>query len=101
MLAGIRQITIVVNPRDLDSYVDLLWSGDGYGLQFDFVVQDAPLGIADGVLAAESSVWDERFAVSLGDNIFYGSGFGSILRKAATRDGATAFCTVVSDPSQY
>ena len=101
MLAGIREITIVVNPRDLDSYVGLLGSGEGFGLQFDFVVQDAPLGIADGLLAAESSVGDERFAVSLGDNIFYGSGFGLILREAAIRNGATAFCTKVSDPSQY
>ena len=102
MLAGIRDILIISTPRDLPVFEDLLGTGEQLGLNFSYVVQDYPRGLADAFILGEKFIGDENVALVLGDNIFYGQSFSKVLKEAASRKkGATIFGYYVRYPKQY
>lgn len=102
MLAGIREILIISTPRDIDKFKDLLGDGSAYGLVISYGIQIRPEGIAQALTIGAEFINDDRVALILGDNIFFGQGFTSILQRAAQREkGATVFCYGVKDPGQF
>ncbi len=101
MAAGIREILIVCNPTDLDSYKKLLGDGSEIGVQFHFAIQENPRGIAESVIIAEEFLEDSSVCLILGDNIFHGSGLGRQLMENTEIDGAQIFAYGVSNPSDY
>ena len=102
MLAGIRQVLLISTPRDTESYRDLLGDGSTLGIQIDYAVQAEPKGLAQAFLIGREFVADDHVALVLGDNVFYGQGFQTMLAKAAARQhGATVFGYPVKDPENY
>ncbi len=102
MLAGIRDILIITTPEDLNSYRRLLGNGDDFGVSFFYEVQAAPNGLAEAFIVGESFIGEDKVALVLGDNIFYGQGFTPILKASAERDkGATIFGYKVKDPERF
>jgi len=104
MLAGIRDILIISTPTDTPRFRDLLGDGSQFGLQLSYAVQPSPDGLAQAFLIGEEFIGDEPCAMVLGDNIFYGSGFGSLLKEAArsAKEGkATIFGYYVNDPERF
>lgn len=102
MLAGIREILIISTPHDLPLFERLLGTGEELGVRFEYRVQDAPRGLAEAFIIGKSFIGQDSVAMVLGDNIFYGQGFISDLRKAVSRTaGATIFAHRVSDPHRY
>jgi glucose-1-phosphate thymidylyltransferase len=102
MLAGIREYLIITTPRDQASFRDLLGSGDQWGLSFEYVIQDAPNGIAQALILGERFLNGAPSALILGDNIFYGANLTGLLQSAAQREsGATVFGYYVQDPERY
>ncbi|MBR5546008.1 MAG: glucose-1-phosphate thymidylyltransferase RfbA [Clostridia bacterium] len=105
MLAGIREILIISTPVDTPRFRDLLGDGSQFGIQLSYAVQPSPDGLAQAFLIGEEFIGDEPCAMILGDNIFYGSGFGLMLRRAAQaaeEDGkATIFGYYVNDPERF
>ncbi|MBQ0017893.1 MAG: glucose-1-phosphate thymidylyltransferase RfbA [Clostridiales bacterium] len=105
MLAGIRDILIISTPMDLPRFEDLLGDGSNYGINLSYKVQPSPDGLAQAFILGEEFLDGEEGAMILGDNIFYGNGFGSILRKAvanAEENGrATVFGYYVNDPERF
>jgi glucose-1-phosphate thymidylyltransferase len=102
MLAGIRQVLLISTPRDTESYRDLLGDGSTLGIQIDYAVQAEPKGLAQAFLIGREFVADDHVALVLGDNVFYGQGFQTMLAKAAAREhGATVFGYPVKDPENY
>lgn len=105
MLAGIKDIMIISTPTDLPNFERLLGDGSDYGVQFSYKVQPSPDGLAQAFILGEEFIGDDACAMVLGDNIFYGNGFGSILREA-TRNSeedkrATVFGYYVNDPERF
>ena len=105
MLAGIQDIMIISTPTDLPNFERLLGDGSDYGVRFSYKVQPSPDGLAQAFILGEEFIGDEACAMVLGDNIFYGNGFGSILREA-TRNAeqahrATVFGYYVNDPERF
>ena len=105
MLAGIREILIISTPEDTPRFVHLLGDGGQFGLNLSYVVQPSPDGLAQAFLLGEDFIGEDACAMVLGDNIFYGNGFGKILR-AATVDAeengrATVFGYYVNDPERF
>ena len=101
MLAGIRDILIISTPTDTPRFEDLLGDGTSMGIHLSYKVQPSPDGLAQAFLIGEDFIGDDCCAMILGDNIFYGNGFGSILRAAASNSAqgrATVFGYYVSDP---
>ena len=102
MLAKIREILIISSPEFLASYQRLFGTGEALGLQFEYVVQPRPEGLAQAFVIGADFVAGERSALVLGDNIFFGAGLTGALDRAATRQrGATVFSYEVEDPSAY
>ena len=102
MLAGIREILIISTPRDLPVFEDLFGDGSQLGLSMSYAVQDYPRGLADAFLIGESFIGNDKVALVLGDNIFYGQSFSKVLQAAAAREsGATIFGYYVKDPREY
>lgn len=102
MLAGIKDILIISTPYDLPMFERLFGSGEELGLNFSYEVQDAPNGLAEAFIIGEKFIGDDKVALVLGDNIFYGHGFTGAIRKAAElEDGAVIFGYPVTDPERY
>lgn len=102
MLADIREILIISTPRDLPVFKELLGDGSQLGLYLEYAVQDVPRGLADAFIIGEKFIGEDSVALILGDNIFYGQSFSTILRRAASRKkGATIFGYYVRDPREY
>jgi len=102
MLAGIREILIISTPEDTPKFSKLLGDGAQFGLQLSYAVQPSPDGLAQAFLIGEDFIGGDSVAMVLGDNIFYGSGLGTLLRAAARREGrATVFGFSVENPAQF
>ena len=102
MLAGIRDILIISTPMDTPRFEALLGTGEQWGLSFQYAVQPEPGGLAQAFLIGEKFIGDERSALVLGDNIFYGHDLSRMLQAAAAREqGATVFAYPVQDPERY
>ena len=102
MLAGIREILIISTPRDLPSFQELFGTGEQLGLRMEYAVQEHPRGLADAFIIGADFIGDDRVALVLGDNIFYGQSFSRVLREVASREkGATIFGYYVRDPREY
>jgi len=104
MLAGIRDILIISTPVDTPRFRDLLGDGSQFGIQLSYAVQPSPDGLAQAFLIGEEFIGDEPCAMILGDNIFYGSGFGAMLKEAAQTaqaGQATIFGYYVNDPERF
>ncbi len=101
LLAGIREILIITTPHDRDQFQRLLGDGSGIGCSFSYAVQASPDGLAQAFLIGREFVGDDKVALVLGDNIFYGPGFGDQLRRFTSVDGAAVFGYRVADPSRY
>jgi glucose-1-phosphate thymidylyltransferase len=102
MLAGIRDYLIITTPRDLELFRSLLGDGSDFGLQFSYASQDSPRGLADAFIIGRDFVGDDRVALILGDNLFYGHSLPMLLSRAGGRStGATVFAYRVSDPYRY
>ncbi|GAB3825848.1 hypothetical protein GCM10028895_35950 [Pontibacter rugosus] len=87
MLAGIREILIISTPHDLPMFERLLGDGSQIGCKFSYKVQEVPNGLAQAFVIGEDFIGDDKVALILGDNIFYGSGMGSVLRENADPEG--------------
>ncbi len=102
MLAGIREILIISTPEDIGSFEKLLGDGSSFGLKLSYKIQPSPDGLAQAFILGEEFIDGEECAMVLGDNVFYGAGFGKILRRAAERkEGATVFGYFVKDPERF
>lgn len=101
MLAGIREILIISTPRDLSLYEELLGDGSEIGLDIKYAVQEEPRGLAEAFIIGEKFIGNDRVALVLGDNVFYGRGFSEVLQRAANREKATIFGYYVSDPQEF
>ena len=102
MLAGIREVLIISTPEDIDGFKRLLGDGAQFGIQLEYAVQPSPDGLAQAFIIGEDFIGDSNVCLVLGDNIFYGQGFGPMLRKAAAKPrGATVFGYQVKDPERF
>lgn len=102
MLAGIKDILIISTPDDIDGYQRLLGDGGEFGINLSYAVQPSPDGLAQAFIIGEDFIGDSNVCLVLGDNIFYGQGFGPMLRNAASRTtGATVFGYQVKDPERF
>ena len=102
MLAGIREILIISTPRDLSGFNNLLGDGKSLGLNFSYKEQPSPDGLAQAFIIGEKFIGNDAVCMILGDNIFYGHGFGeSLLRTAELKQGACVFGYYVTDPERY
>jgi len=102
MLAGIRNILIISTPSDIHLYEHLLGDGSQLGLDLQYAIQPHPEGLAQAFIIGEAFIGNDNVCLVLGDNIFYGHDFGSVLLQAATlHDGAIVFGYFVQDPQRY
>lgn len=101
MLAGIREILIISTPRDLPMFKELFGNGNDLGLNIEYAVQEHPNGLAEAFIIGEEFIGDDKVALVLGDNIFYGYGFSERLQNAVERDEATIFGYHVVDPQAF
>lgn len=101
MLAGIREILIITTPEDQPAFMKLLGDGKQIGCRFEYVVQPKPEGLAQAFILGADFIGSDPVALVLGDNIFYGSGMGTLLQKKSNPDGAVVFAYQVHDPERY
>lgn len=101
MLAGIDDILVITTPQDADQFRRLLGDGSQLGIRLTYKVQPSPDGLAQAFVLGEEHIGDEKVALVLGDNIFYGPGLGAQLRKYSEIDGAAVFGYRVADPTAY
>ncbi len=102
MLAGIRDVLIISNPEYLGLFKSLLGDGKQIGMSFSYKAQEKPKGIADAFVVGEDFIGEDKVALILGDNVFFGQRFTEILREAASlKEGAVIFGYYVKDPSAY
>ncbi|WP_344068139.1 glucose-1-phosphate thymidylyltransferase RfbA [Microbacterium sediminicola] len=101
ILAGIRDILIITTPFDAPQFTRLLGDGSQFGVNITYAQQPSPDGLAQAFILGEEHIGSDSVALVLGDNIFYGQGLGTQLRRYANLDGATVFGYWVSDPTAY
>ncbi|PKB42625.1 glucose-1-phosphate thymidylyltransferase [Cellulophaga sp. RHA19] len=101
MYAGIKDILIISTPKDLTLFKDLLGDGIKYGCNFQYAVQENPSGLAEAFIIGEEFIGDDKVALVLGDNIFYGSGLAKLLQSNNDPDGGIIYAYRVHDPERY
>jgi len=102
MLAGIREVLIISTPKDISTFEDILGDGSQLGMRFSYAVQEHPNGLAEAFIIGEDFIGEDRVALVLGDNIFYGSGFSRVLAEAVAQErGAVIFGYPVHNPSSF
>jgi glucose-1-phosphate thymidylyltransferase len=101
MMADIQEILIITTPEDSESFKRLLGDGHELGCHFEYAVQAVPNGLAQAFVIGEKFIGDDKVALILGDNIFYGTGFGELIKGFNDVDGAAIFAYKVSDPERY
>ena len=101
MLAGIREILVISTPQDLPGFRRLLGDGSDYGVRFEYAEQPSPDGLAQAFLIGEKFIGNDSVCLVLGDNIFYGPGMGTQLRRHVDPDGGAVFAYHVSNPHAY
>lgn len=101
MMAGINEVLIITTPEDSPSFQRLLGDGSNIGCRFEYAVQEVPNGLAQAFVIGADFVGNDKVALVLGDNIFYGTGLGSKLKALTDVDGGYVFAYRVSDPERY
>ena len=102
MLCGIKEILIISTPNDIDNYKQLLGDGRELGMNFSFVVQDEPNGLAEAFILGESFIGNDNVSLILGDNVFYGQNFSSVLKSGSNlKSGAMILAYPVKNPSDF
>ncbi|GGH74474.1 glucose-1-phosphate thymidylyltransferase RfbA [Phaeocystidibacter marisrubri] len=101
MRAGIREILIITTPHDQELFMKLLGDGSRLGCRFEYVVQHEPNGLAQAFVLGKDFIGNDKVALILGDNIFYGTGLGKLLQDSANPSGGVVFAYKVSDPERY
>lgn len=101
MYSGIREIMIISTPEDLPRFQELLGDGSKYGCSFNYAVQESPNGLAEAFIIAEDFIGEDKVALILGDNIFYGSGLSKLLQSNNDPDGGIIYAYRVQDPQRY
>lgn len=106
MLSGIREVLIISTPRDISLFKELFGDGSWLGMRFEYAVQEQPRGLADAFIVGKDFIGSDDVALVLGDNIFYGQSFTSVLKKASDKiasksSGAVIFGYFVKDPTAY
>lgn len=101
LMAGINEVLIISTPHDLPQFERLLGNGESLGCKFSYAVQEVPNGLAQAFVIGEKFIGNDKVALILGDNIFYGVGLGSALKQINNPDGGVVFAYHVSDPERY
>mgnify|MGYP005843459059 CR=1 FL=1 len=101
MHTGIREILIITTPHDLKSFQRLLGDGTQFGCHFEYAVQEVPNGLAQAFIIGEEFIGNEKVALILGDNVFYGTGMSELLQANVDPDGGIVYAYHVSDPQRY
>ena len=101
MYAGINEILIISTPKDLPLFKNLLGDGKKYGCSFEYAVQEHPNGLAEAFLIGEDFIGEDKVALILGDNIFYGTGLDKLLQANNNPDGGIIYAYRVNDPERY
>ncbi|MEJ5913396.1 glucose-1-phosphate thymidylyltransferase RfbA [Pseudokineococcus sp. 1T1Z-3] len=101
MMAGIREVLVITTPEDSDSFRRLLGDGSDLGMEISYAVQPRPEGLAQAFIIGADFIGDQPVALVLGDNIFYGTGLGTALRRLSTISGGHVFAYHVSNPKAY
>lgn len=101
MLAGINEILIISTPHDLPHFEKLLGDGSQVGCKFSYAIQEVPNGLAQAFVIGREFIGDDKVALVLGDNIFYGSGMSQLLQDATKVEGGMVFAYQVNDPERY
>lgn len=99
--AGINEILIISTPHDLPHFEKLLGNGENLGCKFEYAVQEVPNGLAQAFVIGESFIGNDKVALVLGDNIFYGVGMDDLLKENANPEGGVVYAYHVSDPERY
>jgi glucose-1-phosphate thymidylyltransferase len=101
MMAGIREVLIITTPEDNAQFRRLLGDGQQVGCRFEYAIQEIPNGLAQAFVIGEKFIGDDKVALVLGDNIFYGTGLGRQLQTLNNIEGGYVFAYQVSDPERY
>ena len=101
MYSGIKEILIISTPKDLPLFKDLLGNGKKYGCTFEYAVQESPNGLAEAFIIGEDFVGNDKVALILGDNIFYGTGLAKLLQANNSPEGGIIYAYRVHDPERY
>ncbi|MEE1961607.1 glucose-1-phosphate thymidylyltransferase RfbA [Allomuricauda taeanensis] len=101
MYAGIQEILIISTPKDLPLFQELLGDGQKYGCSFSYAVQEDPNGLAEAFIIGEKFIGQDKVALVLGDNIFYGTGLSKLLQSNNDPDGGIIYAYRVNDPKRY
>ncbi len=102
MLAKIREVLIISTPKDIHVFEDILGDGSQLGMRFEYAIQEEPRGLAEAFIIGEKFIGNDKVALVLGDNIFYGASFSALLQQAASlEEGAVIFGYPVHNPTSF